>query len=1073
MGIQFDSPWLLLSLLFLALYTVWLWREKTRLAGSRKRVAVMLRVTVLLLLSLALAGASLYDSSSIRLAVFAVDRSDSMRNQGSTEWLRSALAAKQPSDRIGVVSAGRTAQAERAVTDAPVGNSVMNSAVGGQWSNLAGALRLSSGLLPQGEGSRIILYSDGLDNAGDLLKEGRLLRNRGIAVDVVPVKAAQPADAAVESLKVPEKLYLGEAFQMEASIGSTVDSDAVLRLYEDNLELAALEVRLSRGENRFAFPALAKKTGLHRYRAEIFMASDGQSANNAAYAFGRVEGQSKVLIVEGTPGSSRNVEEALKSALIAYETIPPEMLPQELSAYTRMESVLLNNVPATRIPSGRMELLEQAVKDYGMGLMMLGGDQAFGLGGYFQTPVERALPVYMELKGKRELPSLALILVLDKSGSMSGENMKLAQEAAVRSVDLLREKDTVGVLAFDDSPWWVVKPEKLTDKEQVKKNILSIKADGGTDIYPALKDAYDRLAETDAQRKHIILLTDGQSAGGGSYEQLAGEMKERNITVSSVGIGDSADTSLLEKIAGLAGGRYYFTRDISTVPAIFSREAVLISRTYVVEAPFSPSFGQGTDWLPLFRQGIPSLSGYIAASPKETAEVVLQSPEPDPVLARWRYGAGKTVAWTSDIMGKWSADWVNWSGFPAFVAETVKWTFPEFHQSPYELEVRTVSGETEVGVKLRGGNPENDLQGESYLLELTDERMNKRQTPLRAVVPGEYNASLGLLEVGVYTVRVLAVGSGDAAEAAKSPQSSEQAEGAPADSDASPEDRAIGPVTGLVIPYPPEYRLSLKEEGTAKLSRLAELTGGRVLSPDKPEEALAFPPAKVRKVWNLQQPLLMAALIMLVLDIAVRRLTLPWHRLALAAVRMRDFLMRRKAAPSSGPDGGESAEGLRRLQSRKNRLAPLFNPSTMEKGKASDGAAAAPVATVGARTRETKAASAGQQQTGQNQTGQNQADQHQADQHQAGQQAGQRQNPAVSQPGSHEPQQSATDHQGIRKPNRSAGLSQDSHEHVKPTGLPLDSRGSVPPSGNQLEQASTQEDRLNRLLAAKKRRSGK
>lgn len=895
MGIQFREPWLLLLMPLLLLYGVFLFRERTRLKGARRAAAVVLRLTVLALLILAMAGARWFETMDRTTAVFLADRSDSMPDSGrALDWIRQAVAAKRSDDRAGVLSVAAGPVAERSVSSEPMEGLSFSAKLDTQWTDLASALRLGSGLVPLREGGRLVLISDGLENVGQALKEGRLLKNRGLPVDILHLPRPAVPDASVDSLKVPEKLYRGEAYDVETHIISTVASDAVLRLYEDNRELAALKIRLEKGENRFAFPALAKEPGLHRYRAEIYMPSDGQAANNAGYAFGRVEGQSKVLIVEGAAGSSRNIESALESAFMAYETVAPEMLPQELTDYTRYETVMLNNVPATRMSQGQMERLEQAVKDYGTGLYMLGGDQSYGLGGYFQTPVERALPVYMELKGKREIPSLALVLVVDKSGSMEGQKIQLAQEAAVRSVELLRPKDTVGVLAFDSTPWWVVKPEKLENKDQVKRDILSIRADGGTDIYPAVKEAYDRLAETDAQRKHIILLTDGQSAGPESYEALAAKMKEGNITVSTVAIGDGADVRLLERIAQLANGRYYYAADISTVPAIFSREAVLMTRTYAVEKPFVPSIGQGADWAGLFAGGLPPLQGYVAATPKETAEVSLLSPEPDPVLARWRYGAGKAVAWTSDVSGKWSKDWTAWSEFPDFLTETVKWTFPEFQVTPYELSVRPEGGETRVTVKT-----ESHTSGQSLVLEVTDESLQKTEAVLTPEAPGEYSAVLPGTRAGVYMARIKHAGEA-----------------------AGQEGGSGGAATGFVIPYSQEYRLQSAEAGGTLLKQLAELTGGRVLKPEDPAEVFRLQPSGHRELTDLSGALLAAALLLFVLDIAVRRITVPWGRYAAAVLQL--FRTVRTARTEPVDAGPSPAATFDRLGERKERLSPLF-----------------------------------------------------------------------------------------------------------------------------------------------------
>ena len=179
-----------------------------------------------------------------------------------------------------------------------------------QFSDIASGLQLASGLLPNGKSGRIILMSDGEENVGDVLRQGKLLRDRGIQVDVVPLAAKERKDASIEAVRVPDKLYQAEAYTLEVVIRSTSTGVAQLRVFEDNREMTVGSVQLNKGENRFAFQSLAKEPGFHRYRAEIYYEGDEQSANNAHYAFSKVEGPPKVLIVEGKAGISKNVEGA-------------------------------------------------------------------------------------------------------------------------------------------------------------------------------------------------------------------------------------------------------------------------------------------------------------------------------------------------------------------------------------------------------------------------------------------------------------------------------------------------------------------------------------------------------------------------------------------------------------------------------------------------------------------------------------------------------------------------------------------------------------------------------------------
>ena len=229
---------------------------------------------------------------------------------------------------------------------------------------------------------------------------------------------------------------------------------------------------------------LAKSPGLHRYRAEIFMDGDEASANNRVRF--HPGGRSAERTDRGrNPGTSGNITATLESGMIGTEVIPPELLPLEAAKYAVYDSIIFNNVSGSDVGGKQMDLIEQAVRGFGIGFMMAGGEDSFGMGGYFKTPIEKAAPVSMELEGKREIPSLGLILVIDRSGSMDGNKIELAKESAMRTVELMRAKDTVGVVAFDDQPWWVVPPQKLGDKEEVLSGIQSIPSgEGPTSILP-------------------------------------------------------------------------------------------------------------------------------------------------------------------------------------------------------------------------------------------------------------------------------------------------------------------------------------------------------------------------------------------------------------------------------------------------------------------------------------------------------------------------------------------------------------------------------------------------------------
>lgn len=883
MGVQFKEPWFLLLLLPLAGFAMWMWRTRLQLTGTRKALAVCLRTMILLLLILSLSGIQWYATLTEKSVYYVVDRSDSVQGGKALEsWLKASANTKAKDDQIGVVSTGLDAIVERSLTPLGLNEFHFSGQVNTQFSNLAHGLQLAGSMLPEHSTPRIVLLTDGNENVGDLLRQGKLLKDKGIPVDVLPLPKSGKKDISIDSLKLPEKLYQGEKYTLEIAIASTFAGTGELRIYEENQEISRQSVTVERGDNRFVLQSVAKEAGFHRYRAELYFAEDEQAENNVGYAFSRVTGPPKVLVVEGVSGSSVNIESVLKSSFIGYEVIPPELLSGEMAAYAGYDSIILNNVPATRMSGPQMERIETAVSSYGIGLMMLGGEDSYGMGGYFKTPIEKALPVYMDLQGKREIPSLGLILVIDRSGSMDGGKLELAKEAAIRTVELMREKDSVGVVAFDSTPWWVVEPQKLNDRKKVLEQIQSVQPAGGTEIYTAVDEAYQRMLKVEAQRKHIILLTDGQSATNQSYEQLAANMVKNHMTLSSVAVGEGADVQLLESIATMAKGRFYYTNDQTTLPAIFSREAVMMARTYIVDQPFVPALGQTGEWNRLFGDGVPKINAYVAATPKETAEVALMSPEPDPLLARWQHGSGRSVAWTSDITGKWSADWIAWDRFSDVFSQIVKWTFPQFQESPFTLSSQLKGNEAKLAIKSNLSGIQGDV-----LASIMDDTLGATELPLLPTSPGEYETTLAVEKPGVYLAKIDM-------------------------KDPSDKEKSLGSfTTGFVIPYSPEYKINAADP-INKLIQLAELTGGKLLSFDRPEEVFQGAVKAKRQSHDMAIPMLIVALLLWLPDIAVRRLSIPWERVAvLWASRS---VRRRKPEPAA-----ETAAGIGRLQQRKRR----------------------------------------------------------------------------------------------------------------------------------------------------------
>src|SRR2546430_13243792 len=336
-----------------------------------------------------------------------------------------------------------------------------------------------------------------------------------------------------------------------------------------------------------------------------------------------------------------------------------------------------------------MTMIRDYVRDQGGGLIMVGGEESFGLGGYYRTPIEEALPVTMEVKQKVEIPSLAVVLSIDRSGSMAmttddkATKLDIAKEASHLVVDLLDDRNEVGVMSWDTEFIWDVAMRSVRDKAAIHHAIATIKAGGGTDGYPALKESYAVLFERPALLKHVIFLSDGQMTRG-DFQGLLRRMSKDKITVSTVAIGKDADVQLMVDIAKWGKGRFYCTEDSQTIPRIFTLETQLASNASLVEQPFKPQLTSASHeaMQDIHWKSSQPLGGSVATTLRPTAELVLMSHQEDPVLATWRFGLGRAAAFTSDAKAKWAVLWLRWRDFNKFWAQMTRWTLRSGSRSP-------------------------------------------------------------------------------------------------------------------------------------------------------------------------------------------------------------------------------------------------------------------------------------------------------------------------------------------------------------------------------------------------------
>jgi hypothetical protein len=566
----------------------------------------------------------------------------------------------------------------------------------------------------------------------------------------------------------------------------------------------------------------------------------------------------------------------------------PQSAPLEFAALRNYASVILANVPAGDLAPSQFQALQRYVHSFGGGLVVVGGEQSFGPGGYARTPLEEMLPVRMDLRGKSVSASVALILVIDTSGSMGGgpggaSKMDLAKEAAIAAAELLGEYDQIGIVAFEDTPRWVLQPAPATDLGVIQSAIAEMQPGGGTEIYPALKMAYDGLAPVDAKVKHIILLTDGQ-APQGDYPGLTRQMREANISLSTIAVGSDADFNLLEQLARMGNGRHYEGNDPFDLPRLVVKETKQVQRAAIVEEELKPlPVGSNPALEGIDLKEAPPLRGYVATTLKDQATRILISPRTptDTLLSEWQYGLGRVVAWTSDARNRWASRWLEWPDFGRFWAQVVKRTARPPEDPNRQVSVRLEGNQARITLDAQTGVEAAERRYLNFLpttATLVDPRGAQQEIPIPQAAPGRYEAVVPVEDDGVYVLQVT---------------QTEQGGGVATQSG------------GFVVPYSPEYRVGGVDDHF--LETLARRTGGRLIH--DPDQAFIHDLPAVgapRPLWPL---LVIAAALLFVADVGVRRVRitgLELHAAYYAARRRLGYVddpigVRKPAAPRPAP----------------------------------------------------------------------------------------------------------------------------------------------------------------------------
>ncbi|MGE0479967.1 MAG: glutamine amidotransferase [Phycisphaerae bacterium] len=871
--VRFETPAYLVLLAVLPFLVVLSFRSLAGLGSARRIVAVTARCVVMTAMVLALAGAHRVKTSDELAVIYVVDRSNSIpRNlqQKAFDYIRQSESSRGPKDRLAVIAFDGVS----AVEQLPMGTLAIErlpEPVAPDETNLAAAMRMAMALFPPDAARRIVLISDGNENAGEALAESDQLRAAGVPLDVVPVEYRHGDEVVFERLTAPARAASDETVNLQMVLRSEKATTGRVLLYHNDQLVplgeggeAGYRVELDPGPNRFTIPVPLRVDGAHRFRA-VFepgdAAADTISSNNEGRAFTIVAGQGRVLILttDEDQASAVALREALAAEELAADAEVAGSNPLDQVRLLQYSLVILSNVPAYLISEADQRGLASYVRDLGGGLIMLGGDESFGAGGWLGSPVEEVMPVTFDVKSKKQIPKGALCLVMHACEIPQGNYW--GERVAVAAVKTLSSRDLVGVLSWQ---WrdakqrnWVVPLRTVGNKTEVIQQIMQMQMGDMPSLEEVVGDAVEALiARRDAVVKHIIIISDFDPQGPSAT--LVDKMVRNGVSASTVAIGYGShwiDDKKAKWVADETKGKFYATRNYSELPQIFMKEARVVRRSLINEQTFTPRLVNplSPTIAGLSGDEMPPLHGYVLTSPKPLADVPLIRPTEegdDPVLAQWSVGLGKTVAFTSGMWPRWGADWVAWPKFSKVWAQIARWASRQAESAAFDVTSTVVGGRGKIRVDAVDKNAAavNFMNMEGVLIS-PGPKYDAMPLRLTQTGPGHYEGDFEAREPGSYIVNLsYRMGSGP--------------------------DAASGMLqTGVSVAYSPEYKEL--QANLPLLRALAERTGGRVLDlarVDAPYQRAGLPRAEARRpIW---EDLVRLFLILFLLDVAVRRIAI-------------------------------------------------------------------------------------------------------------------------------------------------------------------------------------------------------
>jgi len=760
--LSFQTYWPLILTLFAIPYLWWMGRRTLSGMDAKQRILLSsIRSTIVVLLTLAAMQPFINQPGKALSLVYLLDVSKSISPpavQSAIQWIQETDQKGIADQRQFIAFGSNAIQFEsldqlssvQVANDASAIQSVDQSGT-----NIENALEQALHSFSPHHLKRLILLTDGNENSGQMVNEISRLKRADVHVYTVPMSVRANRDTWIERVMAPTHVAAEELFPIEVHVYSQFDTEGELDVKNGDKILGHRKVKLAKGINRVAFESsLNQESGPITVEAELRVPGDTFTENNRFRKSIVVQGKPKILYVESRAESAKYLKQALEVEGFDVNTASPAAMPEALAVLDSYDTLILSDVARSSLTPAQMNSIATYVHDLGGGFILAGGENNFGEGGYSETVIEEALPVTFDIKRKPD--SVAMIVVFDKSASMGGLKLALAKEATKAAVQLLRpEKDSFGVVTFDYNAVWAISLQPV-NAPAMTMAIDKIVASGETNAYPALVEAFNQLSPSKSQIKHVILLSDGRSLKA-DFETLTKKMAAAKITVSSVAVGNEADRELLEKIATWGMGRPYYVTDPSKVPQIFIDETQMAKGETLQEEHFKPEVKKNVEaFKGIDFKTAPELLGYVRTTPKETSEVLLEggtNDPKDPILARWHYGLGKSVAFTSDLKDRWAVNWLRWDGYVKFWSQLVRQTMRQREDNRFALQVEQVQDKAKITINAveDDGQFRNDI---NPLVRVIAPDQRTSELTLQQSGPGYYEATFPLSQKGSYLFRV-------------------------------------------------------------------------------------------------------------------------------------------------------------------------------------------------------------------------------------------------------------------------------------------------------------------------------